>query len=74
MVHVIDDDDDVRDFGLFLTTEGFDARTYASAADFLAKLNPNDSGCVVTDVRMPGMSGIHFWRMSPSDGFPCQSL
>ena len=45
---------------LFLTTEGFDARTYASATDFLAKLNPNNSGCVVTDVRMPGMSGIDF--------------
>ena len=61
MVHVIDDDDDVREsVRLFLTTEGFDARTYASATDFLAKLNPNESGCVVTDVRMPGMSGIDF--------------
>jgi len=61
VVHVIDDDDDVREsVRLFLTTEGFDARTYASAADFLAKMNPNESGCVVTDVRMPGMSGIDF--------------
>ena len=61
MVHVIDDDDDVRDsVRLFLTTEGFDVRTYASAIDFLAKMNPNEWGCVVTDVRMPGMSGIDF--------------
>ena len=61
MVHVIDDDDDVREsLRLFLTTEGFDARTYASAGDFLAKMNPNESECVVTDVRMPGMSGIDF--------------
>ena len=59
---------------LFLTTEGFDARTYASAVDFLAKMNPNEPGCVVTDVRMPGMSGIDFWRMSPREGFRCQSL
>jgi two-component system, LuxR family, response regulator FixJ len=41
-------------------TAGFDARTYASATDFLAKMSPNESGCVVTDVRMPGMSGIDF--------------
>jgi two-component system, LuxR family, response regulator FixJ len=61
VVHVIDDDDDVRDsVRLFLTTEGFDVRTYASATDFLAKMNPNEWGCVVTDVRMPGMSGIDF--------------
>ncbi len=61
MVHVIDDDDDVREsLRLFLTTEGFDARIYASAGDFLAKMNPNESECVVTDVRMPGMSGIDF--------------
>ena len=61
MVHVIDDDDDIREsVRLFLTTEGFDARTYASATDFLAKLNPNNSGCVVTDVRMPGIGGIDF--------------
>jgi two-component system, LuxR family, response regulator FixJ len=61
VVHVIDDDDDVREsLRLFLTTEGFDARTYASAGDFLAKMNPSESGCVVTDVRMPGMSGMDF--------------
>jgi two-component system, LuxR family, response regulator FixJ len=61
VVHVIDDDDDVRDsVRLSLMTAGFDARTYASATDFLAKMSPNESGCVVTDVRMPGMSGIDF--------------
>jgi two-component system, LuxR family, response regulator FixJ len=61
VVHVIDDDDDVRDsLRLLLATEGFEVKTYASAVDFLAKMDPNEPGCVLTDVRMPGMSGIDF--------------
>jgi two-component system, LuxR family, response regulator FixJ len=61
VVHVIDDDADVRDsMRLFLTTAGFEVTTYSSAVDFLAKMTPDKSGCVVTDVRMPGMSGMDF--------------
>jgi two-component system, LuxR family, response regulator FixJ len=61
IVHVIDDDDDVRDsVRLFLTTEGFEVKTYPSAIDFLAQWNIKEPGCVVTDVRMPGMSGLDF--------------
>jgi two-component system response regulator FixJ len=36
----------------------FDVRAHASARDFLAGLGPGDGGCVVTDVRMPGESGL----------------
>jgi len=58
-VHVIDDDADLRDsIQLYLTTENLDVRTYASALEFLSGLDSMPSGCVVTDVRMPGMSGI----------------
>jgi two-component system, LuxR family, response regulator FixJ len=58
-VHVIDDDDALRDsIRLFLTTEGFEVRTYASAVEFLTDLDTLPGGCIVTDVRMPGMSGM----------------
>lgn len=58
-VWVIDDDDAVRDsLGFLLTTEGMSVETFASAEEFLAVLPVDGWGCVVTDVRMPGMSGI----------------
>lgn len=59
-VHVIDDDDAIRDsVQLFLVNEGLDVKTYASAPEFLAALDAAPvEGCVVTDVRMPGMSGM----------------
>ena len=43
---------------LFLADQGFDVRSHASATDFLLKLEAGSFGCVVTDVRMPGMNGI----------------
>jgi len=59
VVHVIDDDDALRDsVRLFLVNEGLSVRTYASATDFLDGLESAPAGCVVTDVRMPGMSGM----------------
>ena len=59
VVHVIDDDEALRDsIQMFLANEGLEVRTYASADEFLAVLDTAPAGCVVTDVRMPGMSGM----------------
>lgn len=58
-VHVIDDDDAVRDsIRMFLANEGLEVQTYPSAEAFIAVLDSAPVGCVVTDVRMPGMSGM----------------
>jgi two-component system response regulator FixJ len=58
VVHIIDDDDAVRDSLAFLLgTEGLEVRAYESAESFLAAGIPAD-GCVVTDIRMPGITGI----------------
>ncbi len=58
-VYVIDDDEALRDsIRLFLTNEGLEVRTYGSALEFLNDLDALPGGCVVTDVRMPGMSGM----------------
>ncbi len=58
-VHIIDDDLSIREsVALLLTTEGFQVKAHASALDFLAAISAGEKGSVVTDVRMPGMTGI----------------
>lgn len=59
VVHVIDDDAAMRDSLAFLMdTADLQARTYESAVAFLDQLPPPGPGCILTDVRMPEMSGL----------------
>src|SRR5262245_55529636 len=59
IVHVVDDDDDARKgTARLLAAAGFEARTYASAAEFLAGLEPEEPGCFILDVRLPDQSGL----------------
>lgn len=70
-IHVIDDDDAARDSLQFLLeTAGLQARTYETAAAFLKSLPQIDSGCVITDVRMPGMTGIELLKALKARAFP----
>lgn len=63
IVHIIDDDDAVRDSIAFLVeSAGFSARTYDSADALVTALPILTSGCLVTDVRMPGMNGLDLVR------------
>lgn len=63
LVHVIDDDDALRDSLRFLLASAkFDVETYESATAFLAALPQIKGGCIVTDVRMPRLSGIELLR------------
>ncbi len=58
-VHIIDDDEALRDsLSFLLISANIPVATYGSAAAFLEALPGIATGCVVTDVRMPGMSGI----------------
>jgi two-component system response regulator FixJ len=62
-VHVIDDDEALRDSLTFLLrTARLDVKSYPSAAAFLEALPEANPSCVITDVRMPGMSGIDLLR------------
>ena len=63
IVHVIDDDDAVRQSLAFLLgTAGIDVQTYESAVAFLDVADKVKLGCVITDVRMPELSGVDLLR------------
>jgi two-component system, LuxR family, response regulator FixJ len=58
LVHIVDDDPAVRDsLELLLITEGFPVQSHSCAREFLASTSARDAGCVVTDMRMPELSG-----------------
>ena len=59
IVFVVDDDRAMREsLSWLLDSVGLRVRSYATAADFLAEHDPAQPGCLVLDVRMPGMSGL----------------
>lgn len=62
-VHVIDDDEAMRDsLSFLLESAGMTSVTYESAEQFLEQAEGLTAGCVLTDVRMPGMSGLDLVR------------
>ncbi|MFC3077242.1 response regulator FixJ [Phenylobacterium terrae] len=70
VVHVIDDDPAMRESLTFLLdSAGLKAATYESAVDFLAAGDPAP-GCIVSDVRMPEMSGLELTRRLKERGVP----
>ncbi len=69
VVHVIDDDDAARDsLSFLLRAAKIDACTYESAAAFLAATKTLSLGCIITDVRMPEMTGIELLRRLRESG------
>lgn len=58
-VFIVDDNPAVRDAIRWLVQQvGLDAQTHASAQEFLAAFKPGMRGCLVLDIRMPGLSGL----------------
>ena len=59
MVFVVDDDHEMREsLELLLLAEGFQVETYESADAFWEDFDPVRRGCVILDLRMPGMDGL----------------
>jgi FixJ family two-component response regulator len=68
-VFIVDDDGSVRDsLSLLLSLRGYATATFASAEDFLAAVKPQWRGCVILDIRMPGMSGLELQRCLVDSG------
>lgn len=60
-VFVVDDDNSLREaLGSLFRSVGLQVEAFASAAAFLATKLPDAPGCLVLDVRLPGMSGLDF--------------
>jgi two-component system response regulator FixJ len=69
IVHVVDDDADVRQsLAFLLSTVGLAVRVHPSATAFLEVLPEVQDGCIVTDVRMPGIDGIELQRRLKARG------
>jgi two-component system, LuxR family, response regulator FixJ len=63
VVHIIDDDEALRESLAFLLgTAHLEVRSYESATAFLDALPRAEPGCIITDVRMPGISGVELLR------------
>lgn len=63
VVHIIDDDEAIRDsLSFLLESVAMTALTYDSAITFLTQIDRLAPGCIVTDVRMPNMSGLDLVR------------
>jgi FixJ family two-component response regulator len=73
LIAIVDDDESVRSAlqGL-LKASDLPARTFASAEDFLESGEQGRAGCLITDLRMPGMSGLELQaRLKAADcGIP----
>jgi two-component system response regulator FixJ len=69
IVNVIDDDAEGRESVIALVrAHGVEAEGYESAEDFLASFDHLHSGCLVVDVRMPGMSGVDLQQQLTKNG------
>lgn len=62
-VFIVDDDASVRDsLGLLLGLRGYRTALFADAASFLSAMRPDWQGCLIIDIRMPGMNGLELQR------------
>lgn len=62
-IFVVDDDKVVRDsLSWLISSVGLHVETFASAQDFLNAYDPARPGCLLVDVRMPGMSGLELQK------------
>ncbi|MCI0997162.1 response regulator [Pseudomonas sp. ICMP22404] len=69
-IAVVDDDEAVRAaLKSLLRSSGYDVRTYGSALDFLDAAGPAGTNCLVSDIQMPGMSGVELHERLGAMGF-----
>lgn len=69
-IAVVDDDDSVRGaLESLLRSSGYKTRTYCSALEFLGANVSAQTDCLVSDIQMPGMSGVEMFQQLIASGF-----
>jgi FixJ family two-component response regulator len=75
MVAIIEDDESYRvAVQRLLKSAGFSVQSFASAEDFLSSGQQRETGCLITDIRMPGMSGLDLQSKLNSDHCPIPTI
>jgi FixJ family two-component response regulator len=75
VVSVVDDDESFRAaLQRLLKSAGFPVRSFASAEDFLKSGQQHNTGCLITDIRMPGMSGLDLQAKLNADHCPIPTI
>ena len=70
MISIIDDDRSVREaVKSLIRSLGYEAVTFASAEEYLGADDAHDSECIITDVQMPGMTGMDLQDRLIADGY-----
>ena len=75
MVAIIDDDESYRlAVQRLLKSAGFSVRSFASAENFLSSGQQDETGCLIADIRMPGMSGLDLQARLVSDHYSIPTI
>jgi FixJ family two-component response regulator len=75
MISIIDDDLCARQAtAAIVRSLGYAPATYASAEDFLGSDHVNNTSCLITDVHMPGLSGVELYQLLLADGFAAPTI
>jgi len=75
MVAIIDDDESYRlAVQRLLKSAGFSVQSFASAESFLSSGQQHETGCLIADIRMPGMSGLDLQARLVSDHYSIPTI
>ena len=75
VISIVDDDEPVREATKSLVRSlGYKVETFGSAAEFLESAQVEDTDCLVTDVQMPGLSGVELQNRLISDGYQMPTI